>query len=131
MKLSVFCPDRRVFDGKEVASVTLTGSEGQVQILPGHAPMVGTLDTGVFAFEGSESGEAVVSHGFFRVEDEHVTILAGTLEFSGEIDVQRAESTYKKAENDLKAATDPDELVRLGRKLRRADLRRSFSRRTH
>lgn len=128
MKLSVFCPDRKVFEAKEVASVTLTSSEGQVQVLPGHAPMVGTLDTGLVAFDGEE---AVVSHGFFRVEDDHVTVLAGTLEFRDEIDLQRAENTYKKAETELKTASDTEDLVRLSRKLRRAELRRDFSKRVH
>lgn len=138
MKLSVFCPDRKVFEGKEVTSVTLTSSEGQVEVLPGHAPMVGTLDTGLVAFgstggasEGVHGNEAVVSHGFFRIEDDHVTVLAGTLEFRDEIDLQRAENTYKKVETELKTASDSDDLVRLSRKLRRAELRKDFSKRVH
>ena len=45
MQLDIITPDRKVFSG-EVSSVTVQGSEGQFQVLNGHAAVISTLDKG-------------------------------------------------------------------------------------
>jgi len=82
LKLNILSPEKRFLEGAPVESVTLNGSEGQIQILPGHAPMVGTLEAGEFHYEtqGGEHGSGNISSGFFEVRDENVYVLAETLQ---------------------------------------------------
>jgi len=84
----------------------LTGSEGQIQILPGHAPMIGTLRTGVFRYrsKGQDPVLGVISTGFFRVSGAEVQVMAETVELKSEIDVNRAKRAQKLAEETLQAA---------------------------
>ena len=58
LKLSIFTPERKVLEGRSVSSVTLPGTEGQIQILEGHAAMVGALETGVLQYQVEGQGEA-------------------------------------------------------------------------
>jgi len=108
MNLSIFSPERRLLDGASVESVLITGSEGQIEILPGHAPMVGTLETGVFTYKAPGDARVhrgAISNGFFEVHDDKVVVLAETLELEGEIDVERAKKAQSLAEQTLSDAT--------------------------
>ncbi len=110
LKLNILSPERRLVEGLDVIEVTLTGSEGQIQILPGHAPMVGTLETGVFEYKvsGGASIRGAISTGFFEVKNDCVNVMAETLELRDEIDLSRAKKAQQTAEETLKAA-DLDE----------------------
>lgn len=82
LKLSILSPEKRLAEAIPVEEVTLNGSEGQIQILPGHAAMVGTLETGEFHYRAVGGGRSggVISSGFFEVRDDHVNVLAESLE---------------------------------------------------
>lgn len=110
-------------------SVTLPGSEGQIEILEGHAPTVGTLDTGVFSYHVSGAAHSgVISSGFFEICDNNVTVLAETLELRGEIDVERARRAQKLAEDNLKAADlDPHHFGKYQLKLQRSLIRQQVA----
>ena len=129
MKLSILSPERRLLEGLAVSEVTLTGSEGMIQVLPGHAAMIGTLGTGAFRYMAPGKGEAtgVISTGFFQVRDDHVTVMAETLELSNEIDVGRAKRAQQKAEEALKAADLDEQAFRKYQlKLERSIVRQSL-----
>jgi F-type H+-transporting ATPase subunit epsilon len=82
LKLSILSPEKRLAEEVPVEEVTLYGSEGQIQILPGHAAMVGTLETGEFHYRpagGARTG-GIITSGFFEVRDDHVSVLAESLE---------------------------------------------------
>ena len=106
LRLSILSPERRLVESISVEEVTLTGSEGQIQILPGHAPMIGTLRTGVFRYrsKGQDPVLGVISTGFFRVSGAEVQVMAETVELKSEIDVNRAKRAQKLAEETLQAA---------------------------
>lgn len=106
LTLSVYSPERKLLEKAEVEEVTLTGSEGQIQILPGHAAMVGSLETGFFRYKTSASNEVVgiISTGFFEVIDGDLTVMAENVELKGEIDVERARKAQKLSEDTLKNA---------------------------
>jgi len=110
LKLSILSPERRLLEGVIVEEVTLPGSEGQIQILPDHAPMIGSLQTGFFNYRSKDKGVVwgVISTGFFEVKDQEVQVMAETLELKSEIDVDRAKKAQQLAEDTLKAA-DLDE----------------------
>jgi len=106
IKLSILSPERRLEEKIPVSEVTLTDSEGQIQVLPGHAPMIGTLCPGMFAFKGVDGSthKGVITTGFFHVIDDHLTMLAETLELQGEINVEHAKQMQREAEDALKGA---------------------------
>ena len=67
--------------------VTLPGSLGQMGILPGHAPLLSTLDIGeIILHIGNDSQFVAVSGGVVEVRPDKVTILADTAETPEDID---------------------------------------------
>ena len=133
IKLSVYSPERRLIENREVESVTLPTSEGQIQVLPGHVHMAGTLETGPFWYtEKGQDVRGVISYGFFRVVGEEVSVMAETLELSTEIDVARAKLAQKKAEDALKEATlEEGHFDKYQLKLQRALIRQQESGKLH
>lgn len=130
LKLNILSPERRLLDGFEVAVVTLPGAEGQIQVLPGHVPMVSVLNTGVFTYtlpNGThESG--FISTGFVEVLNDEVTVLAETLELKGEIDLSRARRAQERAEQELQGASlDEQKFRKYELKLQRAVIRQQFA----
>jgi F-type H+-transporting ATPase subunit epsilon len=127
MKLSLFAPNRKLLDNVDVSSVLVTGSEGQIEILPGHANMVGLLQPGLFGYKTSEGAVwAFISVGFFEVLDSHVFVMGETIELSHEIDLGRAKAAQKKAEEALKDQTaGPENFNKYQLKLQRSLLRQS------
>jgi len=130
MQLSILSPEKRIATAVEVTSVTLPGSEGQIQVLPEHADMIGTIETGTFAFT-PVSGAAVfgvMSSGFFEVRAGAITVAAETCELSTEIDTARAKTAQNKAEGALKdPELDPKLFRKYELKLQRAIVRQQVA----
>ena len=129
LRLSILSPERRLVESVLVEEVTLTGSEGQIQILPDHAPMIGTLSTGLFSYrsKGGQSVDGVISTGFFRVTEDEVQIMAETVELKSEIDVDRAKRAQKLAQDTLQAADlDEHQFKKYQLKLQRALVRQQI-----
>jgi F-type H+-transporting ATPase subunit epsilon len=86
-------------------------TEGELGVLPGHAPLLGELAPGGVVTIRVESGEDVVAAahgGFLSVTERGVSILAETAELSTEIDVERAREALRRSEE--AGADDPDAL---------------------
>ncbi len=115
MKLTILSPEKKIAAELEVSSVTLPGSEGQIQILPEHADMIGTLETGPFIYipTTGEQSVGVISSGFFEIKNDAVIVAAETCELAGDIDLARAKAAQKKAEG---ALSDPGLDMKLFRK---------------
>jgi F-type H+-transporting ATPase subunit epsilon len=134
VKLSILSPERRLLEGTEIQSVTLPSSEGQIQIMPGHAKMVGVLEIGVFAYQPVSGAEhtGFITAGFFEVRGEDVFVMAETLELRGEIDVDRARRAQKDAEDALRdAALDQHKFQEYQLKLQRALIRQQLAAKEH
>ncbi len=130
LKLTILSPERKIADQIDVLSATLPGSEGQIQILPEHAEMIGTLETGMFSYIPATGAPvfAVISTGFFEVGNDHLTVMAETFEFSTEIDAARAKSAQKKSESALiDPELDPNLLRKYELKLQRALIRQQIA----
>jgi len=130
LKLTILTPERRLIEKASALEVTLQGSEGQIQILPGYAPMIGTLESGFFQAvlaDGSKH-KGFISSGFFSVANDIVTVTADTLELAGEINLERARQAQKRAEEALNsAALEPDKFRKYELKLQRALIRQQVS----
>jgi F-type H+-transporting ATPase subunit epsilon len=107
LKLSILSPERKLLDGEAALEVTLTGSEGEIQILDGHAPMLGTLEMGVLKYKTADNNQhvGVVTSGFFEVKDNVVVLMCETVELKGEINVEKAKQAQAEAEEALKEST--------------------------
>lgn len=75
LKLKIASPLRVEYDG-EVESVAVPGTAGRFEILPGHAPIVSSLDKGVVAYRPAGSGavELPVHGGFVEVKRDNVSL---------------------------------------------------------
>lgn len=131
MILNILSPEKRLAAEVEINSITLPGSEGQIQILPEHADMIGTLETGEFSYV-PVSGVAVfgvITSGFFEVRGgDSVTVTAETVELAKEIDLTRARTAQRKAEGALKDLELDQKLFRKYElKLQRAIIRQQVA----
>jgi F-type H+-transporting ATPase subunit epsilon len=83
-------------------------TEGDLGVLPGHAPLLGQLsDGGIVRIRPEQGGElvAAVHGGFLSVTEDGVSVLAELAELSDEIDVSRAQAALDRARG---AGDDPD-----------------------
>jgi F-type H+-transporting ATPase subunit epsilon len=108
IELIIVTPQRQLLREK-VASVQLPGANGELGILPGHAPLITELGNGELSYKtsGGEPVVLAVLSGFAEVLPDRVTVLAETAERPEEIDVERAKEALARAEKRL-ASTDPD-----------------------
>ena len=90
LQLEVVTPERRLLS-EQVNSVTIPGRGGEMGILPGHAPLISELQTGVLSYdEDGATFQLHVSGGFVEVNDDRVSVLAEVAERPDEIDAARA-----------------------------------------
>jgi F-type H+-transporting ATPase subunit epsilon len=132
LKLNILSPERRLVEGASVEELTIPTSEGQIEILPGHAAMVGTIDNGVFRYRSASLGGpevfGIFSSGFFEVRDNEVTVMAETIELKGEIDIDRAKTAQKLAEKALQdAELDDHKFKKYQLKLERSLIRQQLA----
>ena len=99
--LEIVTPERLAYSD-EVDSVQVPGSEGELGILPHHAPLVSTLGIGELRIRkgGSEESFAVVG-GFVQVRPDKVVVMAETADMASEIDLERAQQARREAERAL------------------------------
>ena len=106
----------------DVDMVIAPGSEGQLGILPRHAPLMTTLTAGELRLKKAGGEQSItITGGFLEVRDNVVTILADAAERVDEIDLARAEEAMKKAQERIKMAGADVALERAS--LRRAAVR--------
>ncbi len=89
-KLTIVTPEKRVVLNQEIDEVTVPGFKGELNILPGHAPLITTLGTGAMKWKISGSDKtqsAVVSWGYCQVSPEGVNVLANIADLFEDIDL--------------------------------------------
>jgi F-type H+-transporting ATPase subunit epsilon len=102
LKIDVVTAERVVYS-EEVDAVIAPGMEGQLGILPHHAPLMTTLQAGELVIrKGGQEDSLAISGGFLEVRPDHIIVLADQAERAEEIDVARAEAARKRAEERLK-----------------------------
>lgn len=74
LKVSVISPEAMLFEG-EASSVVAPAFDGEVGILPGHAPMITVLGQGTLRVEGDAPARFNVSGGFVQVVDNTVRVV--------------------------------------------------------
>ena len=101
IQLEIVTPERLVYE-EEVDSVNVPGIEGELGILPHHAPLVSTLGYGELRIRkgGAEESFAIVG-GFVQVRPDKVVVMAETADLASEIDLERAQEARREAERAL------------------------------
>jgi F-type H+-transporting ATPase subunit epsilon len=103
-KLEIVTAERMVFSD-EVSALIAWGVEGQLGILPHHAPLMTMLQPGDLMIRKDKEEEYLaISGGFLEVRPDKVIILADACERVDEIDIARAEEAKKRAQETLKTA---------------------------
>jgi F-type H+-transporting ATPase subunit epsilon len=101
--LEIVTPERLAYSD-EVDAVVLPGSEGEMGVLPHHAPLVSTLGVGELRIRkgGTEESFAIVG-GFVQVRPDRVVVMAETADMASEIDLERAQEARREAERTLES----------------------------
>ena len=102
LRLEIVTAEKTVFSD-DVTAVVAWGVEGQLGILPHHAPLMTMLRPGdLMIRKGNEEQYLAISGGFLEVRPDKVIILADACERVEEIDIERAEAAKRRAEEILK-----------------------------
>lgn len=103
MDVAIVDPEKELWAG-EADFVVARSADGEIGILPGHAPFLGVLK---FARLKVESGGAeivfAVHGGFIEMKDNRLSVLARRAEISSDIDVARARNALERAREKLRA----------------------------
>ncbi len=109
LHLEVVTPERRLLS-EQVNSVTVPGRGGELGILPGHAPLISDLQTGVLSYnEDGTSFQLHVSGGFVEVNNDKVSVLAEIAERPEEIDASQARTSRDQLEKQMSAWSGSEE----------------------
>jgi len=110
IKVDIVTPEKMLYSG-DVEMVTLPGTNGQMGILRGHAPLLSTLDIGEIVLHSREGNEYLaVSGGVVEVRPDKVTILADVAEAGTEIDEDRAAAALERARQSLAENPPPQQV---------------------
>jgi F-type H+-transporting ATPase subunit epsilon len=130
IQLIVVTPERQLLE-ETVVEVSIPGLDGELGILPGHAPMITELGIGELRYRTSAGGDTVplaILRGFAEVLPDRVTVLAETAERAHEIDLSRAEAALARAQKRLSSNDTNIDWDRASIALQRAVIRIQIAR---
>jgi len=103
-RLEIVTAERLVFS-EDIDALVAWGVEGQLGILPHHAPLMTMLQPGDLMIRKNKEEEYLaISGGFLEVRPDKVIILADACERVDEIDIARAEEAKKRAQETMRSA---------------------------
>ncbi|HJO07177.1 MAG TPA: F0F1 ATP synthase subunit epsilon [Chloroflexota bacterium] len=121
LTVELVTPERHVLAEEDVDVVVAPGIDGELAVLPNHAPLVTELSPGVVVLRrGGDEDILAVSGGFLEVLGDTVTVLADTSERSDEIDLERAQAARDRALESMSLTMTPTEVLEARIRLLRA-----------
>ena len=104
VNLNVVSVEEAIFSGR-IESLQITGSEGELGIMPGHAPLLTSLKPGMARIVkyGGEEEILYLSGGMLEVQPNNVTVLADVVTRGEDLDQQAAEEAKQRAQEKLNA----------------------------
>ncbi len=121
LTIELVTPERHVLAEEDVDVVIAPGIEGELAVLPQHAPLVTELRPGVIVLRrGDEEEILAVSGGFLELLGDTVTVLADTSERSEDIDLERAQEARDRALEAIDMTMTPSEVLEARIRLVRA-----------
>ncbi|MDQ3706100.1 MAG: F0F1 ATP synthase subunit epsilon [Chloroflexota bacterium] len=124
LTLEIVTAERLVFSDDNVDMVVAPSVEGEVGILPHHAPLLTLLQIGELRVKkGADEQSIVIAGGFLEVLNNRVTILADVAERAEEIDAAAAEDARRRAQDALANRGATADLANAEAAMRLASLR--------
>lgn len=122
--LTIVTPEK-IFYEDEVTSLVAPGSEGYLGVLTDHAPLVTGLVPGKLTVRNENNQEVhfAISGGFMEVFKNQVTILADSIEFVKDIDLERAKRALDRARQRLRSKEKEIDIPRAIAAMKRAENR--------
>jgi len=131
IKLEIVTPAAKIFSD-DVNMVTLTGSEGEMGILPQHMPLMTQLVAGeIIAQKGKETICLAVGDGFVQVTGDRVAVLTDMAINAENIDEAKVEEALRRAEARLAEKISDEEAARVQAALAHATTQLRVKRRRH
>jgi F-type H+-transporting ATPase subunit epsilon len=129
LELAVVTAEGESFSG-EVDAVVAPGELGEFTVLPSHAKLISSLNSGILRFDqGGDSVSLALTGGFLEVANNKVTVLADAAERDEDIDLERAEAALERAQERIASAPADLDLERALASMRRARVRINLGRR--
>ena len=125
IRCEIVSQDRQVFSG-DADMVIVPGVQGEMGILPNHAPLLSTLKFGILRVRSNGQEQIfTIAGGVIEVQPDLITVMADAAENVLEIDINRAEAAKRRAEEILKQGLPPDSdsYLKIESALRRSNLR--------
>jgi F-type H+-transporting ATPase subunit epsilon len=130
LRCQVLTAERTVFEGN-VEMVVAPGIEGQLGILPDHAPLITALTYGELVIHRADQEDEFIAigGGFMEAGPRHVTILADAAERAEEIDIARVEEARRRAHETMsQKRAEGEDLARAEAALRHSLIRLKVAR---
>jgi len=101
LKLEIVTPERLAYSDT-VDAVVLPGSEGELGVLPHHAPLISTLGVGELRIrKGGQEELFAIAGGFLQVRPDKVVVMAEMADMASDIDLEKALEARREAERAL------------------------------
>jgi F-type H+-transporting ATPase subunit epsilon len=130
LRFELVTPQRIVYADDDVDIVIVPGADGELGILPNHAPLLAALGIGELRVRKGTQEESLAVHGgYLEVLANKAIVMASVAERAAEIDVARAEEARTRAERRLTDRTPDLDMARLQAAMRRSQVRLKVARR--
>jgi F-type H+-transporting ATPase subunit epsilon len=109
MDVAIVDPEKELWAG-EADFVVARSEDGEIGVLPGHAPFLGVLKfSKLKVVTGDDTIVFAVHSGFIEVKDNKVSVLARAAEVASDIDVARARNQAERARERLQQQADDED----------------------
>jgi F-type H+-transporting ATPase subunit epsilon len=106
--VEVVTRDDKVFEEPEADMVLVPGSEGEMGVLPHHAPVLTTLGYGELVIRKGRAEERfVVYGGVVDIRPDKVVVLADLAESSFDLDIEAIEAARERAQTMIEEGVSP------------------------
>lgn len=104
-KLDFLTPESVIVLDQELAEITLPAFKGELNILPGHAPLMTTLTPGILSYKllSGETKKFAISWGYCQVSEKGVSVLAETVTTAQEVVTSKVQESLRAVESKLTA----------------------------
>ena len=132
LHLEIVTPERLAYED-DVDIVVVPGVEGELGILPHHAPLITTLGVGELRFrKGAAEESFAIVGGFLQVRPDKVVVMAETADMASDIDLEKAQDARREAARALEAGySEGADLAMARAQLQQALLRIRLAERRH
>lgn len=130
IEVEVVSPVRQLYHTAKADMVIVPGSEGEMGVLPNHAPLLTTMSFGELRIvEGEDIISFVIYGGIVEVRPDRVTVLADDAESVVDINLDQVEAARARARDLMRSAPNDAARHEIAQELRRADIAARVSRR--